>query len=79
MSIRAGAYRGIEARNFDFGHSHPVGICVGYKKPLFLGGSDTTDNLELAKLEVYWEISAQLLNKTRDLPIGTHVNNIGMS
>ena len=55
-----------------------IGQCVGYKKPLFLGGSDTTDNLELVKLEVYWEISAQLLDKTRDLPIGTHVNNISI-
>lgn len=56
-----------------------VAQCVGYKKPLFLGGSDTTDNLELVKLEVYWEISAQLLNKTRDLPIGTNLNNISIS
>ncbi|MGJ7558824.1 T6SS immunity protein Tdi1 domain-containing protein [Variovorax sp. RB3P1] len=56
-----------------------VGQCVGYKKPLFLGGSDTTDNLELVKLEVYWEISAQLLDKTRDWPIGTDVNNITIS
>ncbi|WP_431273462.1 T6SS immunity protein Tdi1 domain-containing protein [Variovorax ureilyticus] len=56
-----------------------VGQCVGYKRPLFLGGADTTDNLELAKLEVYWETSAQLLDKTRDLPVGTHVNNISIN
>jgi hypothetical protein len=30
------------------------------------------------KLEVYWEISAQLLGKTCDLPIGTRVNNISI-
>lgn len=56
-----------------------IGQCVGYKRPLFLGGSDTTDNLELVKLEVYWEISTQLLDETRDLPIGTRVNNISIS
>jgi hypothetical protein len=52
-----------------------VDQCAGYKRPLFLGGSDTTDNLELVMLEVYWEISAQLLDQTRNLPIGTQVTN----
>ena len=49
--------------------------CVGYRRPLFLGGSDATDNLELGDLDVYWEISAQLLNQTRDLPVGTRINS----
>lgn len=55
-----------------------TGQCVGYKKPLFLGGSDTTENLELVTLEVYWEIAAQLLDKTRDFPVGTRVSNISI-
>lgn len=39
--------------------------CVGYKKPLFLGGEDTVDNLEKSDLEVYWSICSQLLTKVR--------------
>jgi hypothetical protein len=50
--------------------------CIGYKKPLFLGGGDTIKNLELANLEVYWAVSAQLISKTRYLPAGTKINNI---
>lgn len=42
--------------------------CVGYKKPLYLGGSDDIDNLELVDFDVYWSISAQLLAKVRGLP-----------
>lgn len=39
--------------------------CVGYKKPLYLGGSDDLSNLELSDFEVYWGISAQLLAQIR--------------
>ncbi|QGW82235.1 T6SS immunity protein Tdi1 domain-containing protein [Variovorax paradoxus] len=52
--------------------------CVGYKRPLFLGGSDTTDNLELSDLEVYWEIAGQLLEKTRGLPVGTPIQQVNI-
>ena len=30
--------------------------CIGYKKPLFLGGEDTIENFELSDLDVYWHI-----------------------
>ena len=30
--------------------------CVGYKIPLFRGGKDTVDNLEISDMEVYWSI-----------------------
>ncbi|MFM2591776.1 T6SS immunity protein Tdi1 domain-containing protein [Vibrio harveyi] len=50
--------------------------CVGYKKPLFLGGADIVANLELIDLEVYWGISGQLLEKVRGLPPGTPISNI---
>lgn len=53
--------------------------CVGYKKPLFLNGSDTIENLELTDLEVYWDLSSQLLEKVRGLPPGTPINNITIS
>ncbi len=53
-------------------------MCVGYKKPLFLGGTDTVDNLEIIDMEVYWGISVQLLNKTRGLAPGTVIGNISI-
>lgn len=39
--------------------------CAGYKVPLFLGGSDTPDNLAITDLDVYWHLSAQLIIKIR--------------
>ena len=47
--------------------------CVGYKRPLFLGGADTVENLELTDLDVYWTISAQLISKLRGVTPGTSV------
>lgn len=37
--------------------------CVGYKIPLFLGGIDTVDNLEVSDMEVYWYICSAAKNK----------------
>lgn len=53
--------------------------CVGYKKPLFLGGADEINNLELMDLEVYWGLSSQLISKVRGLPPGTPIDNISIS
>ena len=53
--------------------------CVGYKVPLFLGGSDDLANLQLADLELYWTIAAQLLAKTRGLPPGTRIAGVSIS
>lgn len=39
--------------------------CIGYKVPLFLGGADTPDNLELGDFDVYWTVCAQLLAQSR--------------
>jgi len=35
--------------------------CVGYKIPLFLGGKDSIENLEVSDMEVYWGIVGQLI------------------
>ena len=35
--------------------------CAGYRIPLFLGGSDDVQNLELSDIDVYWTIVGQLL------------------
>ena len=34
--------------------------CVGYKVPLFLGGEDATENLEVSDIDVYWTLCGQL-------------------
>jgi type VI secretion system (T6SS) immunity protein Tdi1 len=47
--------------------------CVGYRKPLFLGGTDELENLELSDLDVYWHLMGQLIAKTKGLPLGTPV------
>jgi Domain of unknown function (DUF1851) len=41
------------------------GQCIGYRKPLFLGGADTIDNLELVDLSVYWSVTAQVIAQVR--------------
>ncbi len=48
--------------------------CVGYRVPLFLGGDDEINNLELVDMEVYWHLTGQLITQTRDLPPGTPVS-----
>jgi len=48
--------------------------CIGYKKPLFLGGEDDISNQELTDLEVYWHIMGQVMAKVKGLPPGTPVN-----
>jgi type VI secretion system (T6SS) immunity protein Tdi1 len=50
--------------------------CVGYKRPLFLGGKDNLGNLELLDLDVYWTLMAQLIGQMRGLPVGTRVGNV---
>ena len=39
--------------------------CVGYRIPLFLGGRDDLDNLEVTDLSVYLSLSAQLWGQVR--------------
>jgi len=50
--------------------------CMGYKIPLFLGGSDTVENLEIIDRRVYVELCAQLRNKTLTLNEGQSVGLI---
>ena len=46
-------------KNYLKSNREPVySSCVGYKIPLYLGGEDTLENLEIIDLEVYWSISA---------------------
>ena len=47
--------------------------CVGFKTPLFLGGSGEIGNLELSDLQIYWHICGRMRIATRDLPPGTKI------
>jgi hypothetical protein len=52
--------------------------CIWYKKPLFLWGTDSIDNLELTDLEVYISLAWQLWNAVKDLPEGTEIWKISI-
>ncbi len=41
--------------------------CVGYKVPLFLGGEDTVENLEVIDVDVYWTITGQLRRQVEQI------------
>ena len=53
-------------------------VCVGYHAPLFLGGTDTVENLEVVDLGVYWSLAADLLASTRDQPPGTRITGVSI-
>lgn len=68
------------ARWLSRGGSAPaLNQCVGYKQPLFLGGSDVVENLELADLEVYWTLSGELIQKVRELHPGMKIDGLKLS
>ncbi|MBT2533274.1 DUF1851 domain-containing protein [Arthrobacter sp. ISL-48] len=50
--------------------------CAGYRVPLFLGGSDAVENVELSDLEAYWSICGQLRLGAMRLPPGTEINRM---
>lgn len=41
--------------------------CVGYRKPLFLGGADELSNLVMSDIDVYWHLMGQLIQKAKGL------------
>lgn len=53
--------------------------CVGYKVPLFLGGEDTLENYEETDMEVYWSILAQIIDKIKNMPDGTVIDNFSIN
>lgn len=52
------------------------GTCVGYRVPLFLGGRDSVENLEVIDLDVYWTTCGQLRRGTLQLPEGTSIKDV---
>jgi hypothetical protein len=53
--------------------------CIGYKRPLYLGGSDDVSNLEVIDFDVYWSLSAQILAQVCGLPAGTSIEQVSIS
>lgn len=58
------------------GPSPKFSECVGYRRPLFLGGKDVVENLELSDLDVYWTLMGQLRRQARGLPEGTPITGV---
>jgi hypothetical protein len=56
-------------------HDH----CVGYRIPLFLGGADNVQNLEIYDLSVYWHICGQLRTKAATLKDGQTIGQMKIS
>jgi hypothetical protein len=50
--------------------------CVGYRVPLFLGGADEIENLEVIDWDVYWAICGQLRRGTASLAPGTTIAKV---
>lgn len=50
--------------------------CIGYKRPLFLGGTDWIDNLELIDLDVYWTVSAPVIARARSVGVGGRLGKL---
>lgn len=50
--------------------------CVCYKVPLFLGGINKIDNMEVSDMEVHWYITTQIWEQVKDLPEGTSIGEI---
>jgi Domain of unknown function (DUF1851) len=63
------------APNGSLDHSQ----CAGYRVPLFLGGRDEVDNLEVTGLAVYWGLLAQLIRRVSGLPVGTRIDGLSIT
>lgn len=50
--------------------------CIGFIKPLFLGGIDVSSNCEIVDMAVYWDLNYQLFSKIKDIPDGTNISEI---
>lgn len=50
--------------------------CVGYRIPLFLGGADIVENLELSDTSVYWHLMNELAVGSDGLAEGTRIDGV---
>jgi hypothetical protein len=47
------------------GASPAYNQCIGYKRPLFLGGLDEVGNLQTSDIDVYWRVIGEALSAIR--------------
>lgn len=52
--------------------------CIGYKIPLFLGGTDTVDNLEIVDINIYVQICGYLFHEVLALKPGQKISEISL-
>ena len=57
----------------------PRNSCAGYSVPLFLGGRDEIENMELVDLEVYWALCGELRLGIKDYAKGSSITNISIT
>jgi hypothetical protein len=69
------AWAATNARELPLAPTH----CVGYRVPLFLGGADDVDNLELTDTCTHWQLMAQLRRETGTLADGTRITDVEIS
>lgn len=50
--------------------------CVGYRRPIFLGGTDDDENLEIVDTDVYWSLVSQICGQVKGLPEGTSIASL---
>lgn len=50
--------------------------CVGYKVPMFLGGLDELQNLEVVDVDVYWTLLGQLASSARGIESNTRITGV---
>jgi hypothetical protein len=48
--------------------------CIWYSR--YSLGAKTRSKISISQIDVYWTLSAQLIEKTRDLPRGTRVGSV---
>lgn len=58
------------------GRTPDLSECIGYRRPLFLGGEDAVPNLEVSDLDVYWAIMGQLRLQAKGLPEGALISRV---
>ena len=66
----------VEWRSSAKGRVINASECVGYQVPLFLGGRDNVENLEVQDAAVYLDICGQLWSQVKGLPPGSKISGI---
>ena len=69
-------YPGRVAELREMGLVLAPGQCYSYKLPLFLGGQDVVENVEICPIAIHVAFAGGLYRQVKDLPPGTKINKI---